>query len=99
MANVQRFAVNTPGQLHKDDVMLLYTDGITEAMDERGKQFGMERMCSALEEVRNAKVEEIRDHLIESVMKWTSTQVDDMTLVVARHLGPEGKLISAPSGP
>jgi sigma-B regulation protein RsbU (phosphoserine phosphatase) len=87
MANVQRFAVNTPGHLHKDDIMLLYTDGITEAMNEGGKQYGMERMCSALEEVRSESVEEIRDHVIESVMNWTSTQVDDVTLVVARQLG------------
>jgi serine phosphatase RsbU (regulator of sigma subunit) len=92
MANVQRFAVNTPGQLYKDDVMLLYTDGITEAMNEGGKQYGMERMCTALEEVRSAPVEEIRDHVIESVMKWTSTQVDDVTLVVARHLGVGAEL-------
>ena len=56
-------------------------------MDDRGKQFGIERMCAALEEVRGQKVEEIRDHLIAAVMKWTSIQVDDITLVVARHLG------------
>jgi sigma-B regulation protein RsbU (phosphoserine phosphatase) len=96
MPNVQRFAVNTPGQLYKDDVMLLYTDGVTEAMNEQGQQYGMERMCTALQEVRDASVEQIRDHVIESVMKWTSTQMDDVTLVVARHLGDDVKLAKAP---
>lgn len=87
MPNVQRFAVNTPEQLHRNDVMLLYTDGVTEAMDADGRQFGMERMCAALEEVRNESVEQIRDHVLETVMKWTLEQMDDVTLVVARHLG------------
>jgi len=43
-------------------------------------------MCSALEEVRHEPVERIRDHLIDSVMTWTSTQMDDVTLVVIRQL-------------
>lgn len=86
MPNVRRFAVNTPSQLNPNDVMLLYTDGVTEAMDAEGRQYGMERMCSALEEVRHEPVERIRDHLIDSVMTWTSTQMDDVTLVVIRQL-------------
>jgi sigma-B regulation protein RsbU (phosphoserine phosphatase) len=88
MPNVRRFAVNTPSQLNPNDVMLLYTDGLTEAMDDKGRQFGMERMCTALEEVQCSTVEQIRDHLLDSVMRWTSTQMDDVTLMVVRHLGP-----------
>jgi len=59
--------------------MLLYTDGITEAMDEKGKQFGTERMSSTLTEYYGAPVEEIRDRLLDNVMKWTADQADDIS--------------------
>jgi sigma-B regulation protein RsbU (phosphoserine phosphatase) len=67
--------------------MLLYTDGITEAMNDSGKQFGLERLSAALIEVQSAKVEDIRDHVLESVTKWTKDQSDDVTLVVVRQVG------------
>jgi sigma-B regulation protein RsbU (phosphoserine phosphatase) len=89
MADVGRFMVDSQNQLFPNDIMLLYTDGITEAMDARGKQFGIERMCAAFDEVKAEPVEVIRDHLIGACMQWTSEQFDDVTLLVARHSAPE----------
>jgi phosphoserine phosphatase RsbU/P len=94
MADVTNFTVDTPGRLYPNDVMLLYTDGITEAMDERGNFFGQEGMCAALEEVREEPVETICGHMVDKVMRWTSEQLDDVTLLVARHLGPEEREIA-----
>lgn len=87
--DVGRFTVDSQNQLYPNDIMLLYTDGITEAMDARGRQFGLERMCAAFDEVKDEGVEKIRDHLISEVMKWTSEQFDDVTLLVARHFEPD----------
>jgi sigma-B regulation protein RsbU (phosphoserine phosphatase) len=70
------------------DVMLLYTDGVTEAMNFRREQFGMDRLCTALEAVRERPVGEICDHLLAVDADWTALQRDDVTLLVLRHTGP-----------
>jgi len=79
-------------RLAPGDVMLLYTDGVTEAMNARREQFGMDRLCTALEQVRDRPVGEICDHLIAVVAAWTAEQHDDVTLLVLRQTGPMGQV-------
>ncbi|HEY0136822.1 MAG TPA: SpoIIE family protein phosphatase [Nannocystis sp.] len=74
-------------RLAPGDLMLLYTDGVTEAMSTRREQFGMDRLCAALEQVRERPVGEICDHLMGVVAGWTAVQRDDVTLLVLRHTG------------
>jgi serine phosphatase RsbU (regulator of sigma subunit) len=73
-------------QLEPGDVLLLYTDGAVEARNAERKQFGVERLASALEQVHAAPVEEIREHLLRCVESWMDQQRDDISLVVARQL-------------
>lgn len=74
-------------QLHVGDVLLLYTDGVTEAMDTAGRQFGLERLCDEFAHVHRESVEVIHRHLMRRVLGWQLSQADDITLVVARYLG------------
>jgi len=77
--------VDTPIALAPDDVMVLYTDGVTEAMDNAGVQFGMDRVC---ELVRRAAAEPARDiceHIVDAVRHWTAKQNDDISVVVVRR--------------
>lgn len=67
------------------DVMVLYTDGVTEAKDVRGVQFGLERVCTIVERVADQSVQAVRDHLVAAVRSWTQTQEDDVSLVVVRR--------------
>jgi DNA-binding LacI/PurR family transcriptional regulator/serine phosphatase RsbU (regulator of sigma subunit) len=71
--------------LGSGDVMVLYTDGLVEAMNEAGETFGVERLCEALEQVADRPVEAIRDHVIEVARRWMASQRDDISLVVARQ--------------
>jgi serine phosphatase RsbU (regulator of sigma subunit) len=71
--------------LEPDDVLLLYTDGAVEARNAGRQQYGVERLARELEAVHDAPVEQIRDHLLESVQSWMDAQRDDITLVVARQ--------------
>jgi phosphoserine phosphatase RsbU/P len=75
-------------QLHPGDVLLLYTDGITEAMNDRREMFGVAQLCDALGQVSELPAESIREHLMARVFEWSSAITDDRTLVVARYHGP-----------
>jgi predicted ATPase/serine phosphatase RsbU (regulator of sigma subunit)/tRNA A-37 threonylcarbamoyl transferase component Bud32 len=74
-------------KLEAGDVMLLYTDGVLEARNVQRHSFGLERLCAELSRVRGRSVEAIRDHLLETVMRWVEVQDDDVTLLVARYRG------------
>ncbi len=75
-------------QLRPGDLMLLYSDGVTEAMDARRQQFGMDRLCAALAARRELPVEQICTELMAEVAAWTDVQRDDVTLLVLRYLDP-----------
>ncbi len=79
--------INTECRLHKGDVLLLYTDGLTEARNAEQGLFGVERLCQCLSQVADRPATEIRDHILWHLRAWTTQQRDDLTLVVLRH-GP-----------
>lgn len=85
LPDIQQFTTETVLDLEPDDLVVLYTDGITEARNERGEQYGLERLSKAVECVRNEPIERIRDHVLDDVMKWSSQQHDDATLVLLRQ--------------
>jgi sigma-B regulation protein RsbU (phosphoserine phosphatase) len=83
--NVDRMLVESTITLDVGDVMLLYTDGVTEGKDARGVQFGPDRVCAILERVADQPVQSIRDHLVSAVRTWTTTQEDDISVLVIRR--------------
>jgi sigma-B regulation protein RsbU (phosphoserine phosphatase) len=70
--------------LQAGDVMAFYTDGITEAMDPRGAQFGTTRLDEILSRCHLKAANVITD-VIEAVEKFTHSEppMDDRTLIVA----------------
>ncbi|MFD1002052.1 GAF domain-containing SpoIIE family protein phosphatase [Ohtaekwangia kribbensis] len=68
------------------DVMVLYTDGITEAKDAKGEEFGYERLESVVDEVRSLGPKEIQDHLIKKLYEFTGTENinDDYTTMIVK---------------
>jgi sigma-B regulation protein RsbU (phosphoserine phosphatase) len=74
--------------LRPGDVLLLYTDGLVEAVDESGGLFGVERTADALRETRNLAVTEISRSLIGRARAFTDSDhlADDVTLVLLKRL-------------
>jgi phosphoserine phosphatase RsbU/P len=72
-------------QLEDGDVLLLYTDGVIEASDAAGQEYGLARLCLELERTARSPVTEIRDRLLASVRGFLHEQRDDIALLVARH--------------
>lgn len=74
-------------RLEPGDVLVLYTDGITEAADANGNRFGLERLCSEILQVQGEPATAICDHLLRRICAFQISQDDDITLVVARYTG------------
>ena len=74
-------------QLQLDDLLVCYTDGITEPENAYGEMFGEERLIEMV--IKNAHLDSlvIIRTVMEAVRNWTGTPElqDDMTLLVARH--------------
>ncbi len=69
------------------DLLLLFTDGITEARNADGEEFGEERLGALLVAGRDAPPQEIADRLMLAVSEWGLVgPKDDQALVVARLL-------------
>lgn len=74
-------------QLRKGDLMLLYTDGITEAANERREMYGEKRLTEKLKEVRGKTPREICQLIIEDVQVHNRLvqYSDDKTLLVIKR--------------
>lgn len=69
-------------------VLLLYTDGITEAANRQGKQFGVGRLTKLLKATSDQKAAVIVDGVFDAVTKFApGPMVDDQTVVVIRRPG------------
>ena len=73
-------------QLKTDDTLLLYTDGITEAMNDAGEEFGEARLLAMLE-TQNGPLPALLQQCVHKVCRFgASDQRDDLTLVALRGL-------------
>lgn len=72
--------------LKSGQALLLYTDGITEAMSLTEQPFGENRMLASLASVGSLSCEDTLDRLLTEVQKYTqgSEQSDDITLLMIR---------------
>ncbi|MGE4345273.1 MAG: PP2C family protein-serine/threonine phosphatase, partial [Geoalkalibacter sp.] len=73
-------------QLHPGDMVLLYTDGITEAENDRGEFFGRERLCGLLKENSDDDPKKVIDKLLDQVRLFTGVQHfnDDVTMAILK---------------
>lgn len=76
--------------LERGDALLLYTDGIVEATDARGREFGTERLKEAFIEVRDRPADEVPKQILARVDEFTggAAAEDDRTVVVVKRGGP-----------
>lgn len=76
-------------RLEQGDVLVLYSDGVIEASNEAGEEFGEHRLIAAVESDRLAEPGEIRDRILRAVREFTGSDIlaDDQTLVTIRYAG------------
>lgn len=73
-------------ELHKDEILVMYTDGISEAMNTQEVEFGDSRIVDTVKEARSQSAQFICAHIIKSVRQYAegAEEIDDMTLVVIK---------------
>ncbi|MEG4800771.1 SpoIIE family protein phosphatase [Microcoleus sp. ARI1-B5] len=86
-ADIADFVAETIVQLHSGDVVVLYTDGITEAENMDKVLYGLERLIEVIQinwqrtaaEIRHAVIKDVRSHIGEQKV------FDDITLLVLKQ--------------
>lgn len=73
------------------DTLLLYTDGVTEAMDADGREFGTEPMMQAAESVSDGSASGVIGKVLERVRQHASgaAQSDDITMLCVKFIESE----------
>jgi sigma-B regulation protein RsbU (phosphoserine phosphatase) len=71
-------------QIHPGDLLVTFTDGVTEAMNEDDEEYGEERLEKLLLKHRDKSARELFDLVMEDVEEFTggASQHDDITLVL-----------------
>ncbi|MEL6611056.1 MAG: SpoIIE family protein phosphatase [Bacteroidota bacterium] len=72
------------------DTLLLYTDGLTEAVDTSGTQFEEMRLAESLGTLPDRSPAEVIRHLLRAVESFShgAPQADDLTLLAVQYLAP-----------
>jgi sigma-B regulation protein RsbU (phosphoserine phosphatase) len=90
LPDVRRETRDAQLALDEGDILLLHTDGVTEARDPSGRLFGLERLADELARVHERTAADICQHILGSVQRWMAVQSDDLSLVVARRPSRRG---------
>ncbi len=73
-------------ELHLGDVLVLYTDGITEAMDDANELFGETRLSGLITEHGHLDTADLRERILREIESFVggADQHDDMTMIVIK---------------
>ena len=73
-------------QLAKGDVVVLYTDGVTEATDEENREYGIGRLSSVVSASRDLPAKDMISSIVSDINAFAGTrpQFDDITLMVLK---------------
>ena len=72
-------------ELSPGDLLALYTDGITEASDEQGEEFGERRLVEFLRQHRELSCQPLLTAIMDEVRRFSSKeQHDDITAIIAK---------------
>jgi serine phosphatase RsbU (regulator of sigma subunit) len=84
---IEDFVFQAQVQLNTGDVAVLYTDGVTEAENNLGVQYGLENLCAIVRQSYQQSAQDIRQSVIANLRSHIGVQkvYDDITLVVLKQ--------------
>ncbi len=68
------------------DIMVLYTDGVNEAINSREEQYGLDRLCKAVRRSRHLSASGIMENILQDISLFAGgqAQFDDITMIVVK---------------
>lgn len=72
-------------ELERGDRLVLYTDGVIEAANAEGAEFGQERLESLVKESRRMAPKAAVEHVIHRIQAWSKAQSDDLTVLICDY--------------
>ena len=78
-------------QLKPGDTLVLYSDGVTEAHNVAGEEFGEARLVTVLERYTRGSAAIVLEQIIDAVKEFArgAEQYDDVTALVVKYTGPK----------
>ncbi len=75
-------------EINSGDILIIYSDGITEAFNEREEEFGEERLLAVLKNNLKSTAEVLVENVFEAVNIFVNDgkQSDDITLVAIKKI-------------
>ena len=70
-------------QLRSGDLVVTYTDGITEAMNDKGEEWGIEKLLKYIKQNNNNSATQLLEGIENNVLQFAGNtpQYDDMTML------------------
>lgn len=86
-ADISAFIKTREIAFEKGDLILLHTDGVTEAENDAGELFGIERLCREALRLKDQSAEKVVSGIVATLMLFIGSQkiYDDITLLAVRH--------------
>ena len=64
------------------DRIIMYTDGFLETRNQSDEMYGEKRLMNTISSHSNLKANELTNHIVDEINKWSNRQEDDLSLVV-----------------
>ena len=73
-------------QCSAGDIFVFYTDGLSEARNQHGDEFGDERLCTIIKINAKKPVSELKTIILDSILDFLNGQnlLDDLTLLLVK---------------
>jgi serine phosphatase RsbU (regulator of sigma subunit)/HAMP domain-containing protein len=80
--NLQQISIS----LKKGEILVFYTDGISEAMNDQKEEYGEERLIETSLKCRGKTATEVKNNILESVDKFLGSRQahDDQTMIIVK---------------
>jgi serine phosphatase RsbU (regulator of sigma subunit) len=86
LPSVRRMTTDSTLKLELGDVMVLYTDGVTEPRNAHKEQFSLERLLDLVEHHGHESAAALSERILQAVQAWSASLDDDVTLLVVRRV-------------
>ena len=75
-------------ELKKDELLMVYSDGVTEARNEEGEFFGEQRLLNLMSKCQDLTAQNVGEHILTEVKQFIgdARPHDDLSLILMKRL-------------